>query len=241
MQWQVFVICFFLSLLFESFTSWCSLIDIMTMRFILTYVWFTGWYCYYIFYFHSVLRHHAHCLTRASISCSFTDKDFMRWSENDSPHESLWWVVKAIFMMPLLFFSSSVLQLSHWFDRLMWCIYFCSWSHGRPENGHLLYDEWLHVSQLHWADQQFHQHVLHGLHPQEERQLHRLPVSPTLNYIPAGHVVFCIQHCCHQHIQVNHSVTTSRLFTYNPCALFYLLKMSFLWIKEQHFVLFNSL
>lgn len=114
-------------------------------------------------------------------SLQFTNKHFMGWSENDSSHESLWWVVKAIFMMPHVCFSP-VQCFSCPTGSIDGCVYFCRWSHGRPENGHLLYNEWVHVSQLHWTHQQFHQYVLLRLHPQEERQCHRLPVSPTLNY-----------------------------------------------------------
>lgn len=62
------------------------------------------------------------CLTWPSVPCSFTDKHFMRWSENDSPHESLWWVEKAIFTMPRPFFSSSALQISDLFDRVV-CLF----------------------------------------------------------------------------------------------------------------------
>lgn len=55
-------------------------------------------------------------------------------------------------------------------------------SNGRPKNGHYLYDEWVHVPQLHRADQQLHQHPRHGLHPQEEGQHLRLPVSTYRNH-----------------------------------------------------------
>lgn len=52
----------------------------------------------------------------------------------------------------------------------------CRWPDGRPKDGHLVYNDWLHVPWLHRPHLQFHQHTWHGLHPQEEGQHHRLPV-----------------------------------------------------------------
>ncbi len=49
------------------------------------------------------------------------------------------------------------------------------WSNGRPKNGHLLHNEWVHIPEFCRSHQQFHWHQP-GLQPQEEGQHHRIPV-----------------------------------------------------------------
>lgn len=63
------------------------------------------------------------------------------------------------------------------------------WPDGRPTDGHLVYNDWIHIPQLHWTHLQLYQHGWHGLHPQEEGQQHRLPVrKPTKRRIFVAHL-----------------------------------------------------